>query len=51
MVATYGRDFLPLLMRDLKSYTSWNDLAEETVNLSADELEVGWHTYLTTRAR
>jgi hypothetical protein len=49
MVATYGRDFLPTLLRDLKTYTSWNDLAQKTVNLSADELEAGWHAYLTAQ--
>jgi hypothetical protein len=51
MVATHGRQFIPILLRDLDQYSDWNSLAQNSVNLSADELEASWQAYLATRRR
>jgi hypothetical protein len=49
MVATYSRQFIPILLRDLNQFSDWNSLAQNTVNVSADELEAGWQAYLKAR--
>lgn len=51
MVATHGRQFVPLLLHEISQYSDWNDLAQSTVQITADELEAGWQAHLRSRAR
>jgi hypothetical protein len=49
IVATYGRDHLPRLLAALGEHTDWQTLIPAVFDLSADEFEAGWRTYLATR--
>lgn len=51
LVATYGRQIIPILLRDLNQDSSWNALAQNVVNLSAEELEADWQASLLARTR
>ena len=51
MVATYGRESIPGLLRDLGKFADWNDLTQQSFGISAAELEVGWQAYLNERGR
>jgi hypothetical protein len=50
LVANYGRQVAPNLLRDLGQFSDWDDFAEQTVGLSAEELQTGWQEYLVQRS-
>jgi hypothetical protein len=51
MVATYGRQSVGALLHHMRDSADWNSLALESVNITADELEAGWHDFLEERTR
>jgi hypothetical protein len=51
MVTTHGREIVPQLLAGLGGFSDWDDLAQQTVNLSSEELEAGWQAYLLAEAR
>jgi hypothetical protein len=48
LVATYGRQIIPVFLRDFQKYHDWKSLAQQTLHVSQEELEMSWHTYLIT---
>lgn len=46
MAATYGRASVAAILQELRYSSDWNTLALKSVNVTADELEAGWHSYL-----
>jgi hypothetical protein len=46
IIATYGRDRLPMLVENLGRYATWKELAPALFGISATELETGWQQYL-----
>jgi hypothetical protein len=49
VVATYGRESLPHLIAALGDHSSWNSLIPAVFDISADEFEAGWQSYLAHR--
>ena len=45
-VTTYGRERLPILVRNLRQYNSWETLLPAVYGVPAAEFEAGWVEYL-----
>jgi hypothetical protein len=50
MVTLQGREIVPQILAGLGEVSDWDDLAQRTVNLSAEELEAGWQAHLLAEA-
>jgi hypothetical protein len=50
MVLTHGREIAPKVLAELGEYADWDDFAQATVGLSAEELQAEWQTYLVQRS-
>jgi hypothetical protein len=46
--ATYGREYLPLLMANFGKYESWERLIPAVFGITAAQFEAGWQAYLAT---
>jgi hypothetical protein len=46
VVVTYGRERLPRLFAALGQHGSWQSLIPAVFDISADEFEAGWQSYL-----
>jgi len=51
LVATYGRQSIPVLLHDFQKYRDWKSLSQQSLHISQEELEASWHTYLLTRSQ
>lgn len=47
VVATYGRDQLPVLVQGLRQHDNWDDLIPAVFDESVVEFEAGWNRYLS----
>jgi hypothetical protein len=50
MVSTYGRDVVPALLQNFGHYSDWDSLIPAVTNVSAADVEAGWHAHLLSYA-